>query len=573
LFSEGRYLLVKEIPVSAHDEALRRIAKARATNAKILDVGGLILDSLPKELGQLPALRVLALGQAVLEYGNLKWVWVGSRPLQRFMDVNVLASLTGLEALGLSHCEALENVDGLKKLTELRTLDLSHCYALTNVDGLKELTGLKRLDLTYCKALENVDVLKKLTALRTLNLSCCVALKNVDTLKELTGLKSLDLTYCKSLENVDGLKKLTGLRTLHLSPREGLTNVDVLKKLTRLERLDLSYCKALQNVDGLKELTGLRTLDLTSCESLGDVDVLKGLTGLETLKLSHCYVLKNVDGLKELTGLKTLKLSHCYALENVDGLKELTGLRTLDLCHCKALANVEVLKELNGLRRLNLSGCSSLRLFEPLSHLLPTLISLCLYQCRFDDLKAHFCGESRDDNVLADVRAHYFEGDLHGWQRDDELKVFILGNGGVGKTQLCRRLRGFRYRPQPTTPGVQLKHINISIPGRDQQVRFNLWDFGGQDIYHGTHRLFLHEQSVFVILWTPDTEVGEYEEAGVKMFHRSLAYWLDYVRSVAGNESPILIVQGKCDTPPGREPFTCSPPRGFRLRAPPGVQR
>ena len=39
-------------------------------------------------------------------------------------------------------------------------------------------------------------------------------------------------------------------------------------------------------------------------------------------------------------------------------------------------------------------------------------------------------------------------------------------------------------------------------------MRLNLWDFGGQDIYHGSHALFLQGQIVFLILWTPELERG-----------------------------------------------------------------
>jgi len=66
-----------------------------------------------------------------------------------------------------------------------------------------------------------------------------------------------------------------------------------------------------------------------------------------------------------------------------------------------------------------------------------------------------------------------------------------------------------------------------------------------------------------VILWTPNTEDGEYDDAGVKMCHRPLAYWLDYVRSVAGAESPILIVQGWCDTPEDKREVSVPLPVDF----------
>jgi internalin A len=50
-----------------------------------------------------------------------------------------------------------------------------------------------------------------------------------------------------------------------------------------------------------------------------------------------------------------------------------------------------------------------------------------------------------------------------------------------------------------------------------------------------------------VLLWTPDKEGGEYVEAGMTMRNRPLAYWLDYVRTLAGTQCPVLVVQSQCD--------------------------
>lgn len=99
----------------------------------------------------------------------------------------------------------------------------------------------------------------------------------------------------------------------------------------------------------------------------------------------------------------------------------------------------------------------------------------------------------------------------------------------------------------PSTHGIQCRHRTEADLAGWKKVRVNFWDFGGQDIYHGSHALFLHGQAIFVLLWTPDKEQGEYVEAGMTMRNRPLAYWLDYVRTLAGTECPVLVVQSQCD--------------------------
>ena len=66
----------------------------------------------------------------------------------------------------------------------------------------------------------------------------------------------------------------------------------------------------------------------------------------------------------------------------------------------------------------------------------------------------------------------------------------MLGNGTAGKTQICRQLRGLGFDPQvPSMHAVQL----------------------------------------------------------VSLHHHSLTYWLDYVRSLAGEKAAIIVVQAPCD--------------------------
>jgi internalin A len=228
-------------------------------------------------------------------------------------------------------------------------------------------------------------------------------------------------------------------------------------------------------------------------------------------------------------------------------LAGLAGLQKLDLFGCAGVADLGPLAELAGLQQLDLFGCSGLRHFEPLRGLLTTLENLCLCNCHFDDLPQEVCGESYDENVLDKVRAH-FEDLERGAVEDAELKLFVLGNGGVGKTQMCRRLCGLPYDGTlPTTHGVHLDRFPLALEDHPTAVTVRLWDFGGQDVYHGTHALFLQGHAVFAVLWTPGREQGDADEPGVPIRHRPLAYWLDYVRGLAGTDSPVLVVQSQCD--------------------------
>jgi internalin A len=127
----------------------------------------------------------------------------------------------------------------------------------------------------------------------------------------------------------------------------------------------------------------------------------------------------------------------------------------------------------------------------------------------------------------------------------------ILGNGRVGKTQICRRLRGESFdEAVPSTHGIQVSSLRLAPQVFDTPVTLKIWDFGGQDIYHGTHALFLKSRAVFPLVWTPKSEAEQLHTHGGFTFRNwPLAYWLAYVRTFGGAQSPVLVIQSQCDRP------------------------
>ena len=343
-------------------------------------------------------------------------------------------------------------------------------------------------------------------------------------------------------------------------------DIGPVRDLTRLTTLHLSYAKV-TDVGPLGTLTGLTTLNLRGT-GLTDVAPLGTLTGLTTLDLSYCGCLTDVGPLGTLTGLNTLHLRGT-GLTDVGPLGTLTGLTTLNLSYCRGLTDVGPLGTLTGLTTLHLSECRDFA-FAPIRKLLRTLGELRLYQADLIDLPTSICGEENDENVLGAVRAYYDDlgADPEG---DAELKVFLLGNGRVGKTKLSRRLQGLDYGAddEPSTHGVRLGRFPLEVPGLDHPVWLNLWDFGGQDIYLGSHALFLQGQAVFLLLWHPNHEQGrEYQEGGFTIRDRPLAYWLDYLRGLAGAErdghrvveSPVILIQSQCESKAAERKPPVEPP-------------
>ncbi len=349
------------------------------------------------------------------------------------------------------------------------------------------------------------------------------------------------------IKDLSVLVRIPELRELSLSGCTGLTDIAPLAQLANLTSLDLSRCAGVTDVAPLAQLANLTSLDLSWCAGVTDVAPLAQLANLTSLNLYECAGVTDVAPLAQLANLTSLDLSGCAGVTDVAPLAQLANLAWLNLSGCMGVTDVAPLARLSNLTSLDLCGCKRIRTFEPLSRLLLQLDSLYLHGCELSDLPAEVCGEDAGTNVKDQVHDHYADLRL-GAKRDPELKVFVLGNGSVGKTQLCRRLQNLPYDSNvKTTHGIQLGYFNEQLAGFPEAIRMNLWDFGGQDIYHGSHSLFLHGHAIFIILWTPSHETGEFQERGLTIRNQPLAYWLDYVRGLAGTDSPVLIVQSQCD--------------------------
>ena len=117
-----------------------------------------------------------------------------------------------------------------------------------------------------------------------------------------------------------------------------------------------------------------------------------------------------------------------------------------------------------------------------------------------------------------------------------ETKVLIIGEGGTGKTSFAIKMKdpsNTLPKDEDTTLGIEVSKWNFEIEHslRGNQTMFtNLWDFGGQKLYQGTHQIFFSVKSFYVLL------------AASREDSTDFAYWLNTVEQLAGTESKLLIV-------------------------------
>ncbi|MBQ4550197.1 MAG: GTP-binding protein [Oscillospiraceae bacterium] len=120
----------------------------------------------------------------------------------------------------------------------------------------------------------------------------------------------------------------------------------------------------------------------------------------------------------------------------------------------------------------------------------------------------------------------------------NELKVVFLGDGGAGKSHTIARLMANGGQtedfPDISTPGIVIQ--DKTYPYDDKEVKVHFWDFGGQEILHSMHRMFLTTRTLYVVML--NVRDGTQDDRA--------RYWLYNLRSFAKG-APVLLVLNQMD--------------------------
>ncbi|NJL58018.1 hypothetical protein HC928_25050, partial [bacterium] len=93
------------------------------------------------------------------------------------------------------------------------------------------------------------------------------------------------------------------------------------------------------------------------------------------------------------------------------------------------------------------------------------------------------------------------------------------------------RTRGISIR----THTFACRDRNQSLGSDTRNFHLNIWDFGGQEIYHYTHRFFLSKRSLYVLV------------ADNRKDDTDFNYWLNIIQRFAGNSPLIIVLNEKGD--------------------------
>ncbi|MEZ4712244.1 MAG: COR domain-containing protein [Caldilineaceae bacterium] len=337
-----------------------------------------------------------------------------------------------------------------------------------------------------------------------------------ETINQLINLTQLDLRSNQLGSVPEAITQLTNLQLLYLSDNQLSNLPEVITQLTNLQLLSLSNNQLSNLPEVITQLTNLKRLFLSSNQLKSLPNAISQLTNLAQLDISDNQLKRLPEAITQLINLTQLDLSDNQLNSLPNAIAQLTELKILYVNRNQLSSLPDSIIRLTNLSYLNINH-------NPLET--PPL------EVASRGIKAikDYFAEKAVASDLADVPLF-------------ESKLLLVGEGRVGKTSLSKALRipNYRLEDEQSTEGIDIQHWTLpkAATGLAEDFRLNVWDFGGQEIYHATHQFFLTRRSLYLMV----TESRQEDK------HDDFYYWFNVIR-LLGSNAPVVVVLNKCDQP------------------------
>jgi internalin A len=491
---------------------------------------------------------------------TLKSLYAANNPFLRYKRSklsslpSVIAELKNLTEL-ICSANGIKDISALSKLNKLEYVDLSN-NSIDDISPFKKLQTLKKLNL-WDNEISQLDETALPTSLKYLDLSGN-SISDISSLEKLTNLLSLNLNI-NHVSDLTPLQNLSNLKRLGVC-RNQLKDIAPLANLSSLVHLEL-VGNLLTDISPLQNVTSIRILDIKQ-NLLNDVTALQNFHSLELLDISN----NRITSIRPL--LSTGRHIELFASENrIDSLshEEFATFFNFNYeneeYYSVALDIVKTQKN-NIVQKQRYEEAAQIRDVEREIKEERDLFRLGKLQTpgkwySEDRLKIErwFLEQRILSNPITSppieiltkgseaVLNYYADSAKEGVKYLYEAKMLIVGQPRSGKTSLRYKLHDLRSElplEDATTRGIDIERLEFDIIDKEGNKRpfyYNVWDFGGQQIYQTTHQFFLSHRSLYVlVLDTGKDSIGNDDT--------TVNYWLQTIE-LLGDNSPVLFIKNE----------------------------
>ncbi|AFY99750.1 COR domain-containing protein [Calothrix sp. PCC 6303] len=499
------------------------IAQAAKEQWKELNLSGMDLSELPSEIGNLTSLTDLYLNRNQLStlpeaFGNLTsltHLYLSANQLNALPEA--FGNLTSLRYLKLNNNQINALPESIGNLTSLTSLDLSANQLNALPEAFGNLTSLTFLDLNSNPLTGLPDSVGNLTSLKHLYLNNNQLKALPDSAGNLTSLTFLDLSENQLNALPEAFGNLSSLTYLYLSGNQINALPESIGNLTNLRYLYLWNNQLNTLPESIVNLTNLTDLYLSENQLNALPETFGNLSSLTDLYLSGNQLNALPETFGNLSSLTYLYLNSNQLTGLPESIGQLNKLKELILYDNKLLTLPQELTKLTQLKKLDIRN-------NDLGELPP-------------EVKRKYTQPAPVFNFIRQLQEE-------GSERIYEAKLLIIGEGGAGKTSLANKLIDSKYKlkleggdnPEKSTEGIDV--LRFDFPhSSGNPFRINIWDFGGQEIYHATHQFFLTKRSLYLLV------------ADTRQDNTDFNYWLEVVELLSEASPAIIVKNEKQDRP------------------------
>ena len=515
------------------------------------------LTQIPVEVFELKQLEILNLRnnllksvpESITKLQNLTGLYLTSNRLTEVpMSITKLQSLTGLDLRDNQLTEVPESIAKLQNLTGLDLSGNQLTKVPESITGLQNLTGLDLRDNRLTEVPESITKLQNLTELDLRDNRLTEVSESITGLQSLTGLDLTSNQLTEVPEAIDKLQNLTGLYLSGNQLTEVTESITGLQSLTRLDLRGNQLTEVPESITKLQNLTGLGLSYNQLTEIPESIDKLQNLT---VLYLSDNNLTEVPESIAKLQSLTELGLSDNQLTEVPEPITQMQNLAVLYLSGNQLTGVPESITKLQSLTELDLSDNNLTEVPESIAKL-QNLTELDLSDNNLTEAPESITRlqnltelDLRDnpietppleivENGIEAIKDYFRQIEAEGEDYLYEAKLLIVGEAGAGKTTLAKKIENPEYElrsAEESTEGIEVIQWEFQMKN-GQPFRVNIWDFGGQAIYHATHQFFLTKRSLYALV------------ADIRKEDTDFYYWLNLVELLSDN-SPLLIIKNE----------------------------
>ena len=382
------------------------------------------------------------------------------------------------------------------------------------------------------KELQQIIVFARKEQWSVLDLSKCELESIPAEIGDLENLKELNLFKNKLKSILPELGKLQNLRRLSYFQNQLTSIPPELGMLQNLQELVLQSNKLVSLPQELGNLVNLRVFTVSGNELKSIPRRIGNLYNLKRLWLYNNQLTNIPVEIGELLNIELLDLNNNKLSKLPIELGRLQNLQKLDISANQLNSIPHELGQLQNLQELNISHNQLFSVPPELGNL-TNLKDLRLEDNPLTSPPPEIVQQGTKA-VLAFLQKLKEDQQQKTEVRQWVSKLVVVGEGGVGKSCLLKRLLGENYNPAEVakTRAFEQSVLKRSHPQfKNETMRLNTWDFGGQKEYHATHQYFLTDQALVLLVWSCRLQ---YEQSKV-------TYWLDVIKARAPKAKVIIV--------------------------------